>query len=71
MYFIYMNNMSFEIGDEVVDIRNINELYDTEDRRKRSGTITAINTTTAQVEMITGVTEEIPVEHLMYKRVIT
>ena len=68
-----MNNMSFEIGDEVVDIRNINDFYDTEDRRKRSGTIIVINTalSSAQVEMATGVIEEIPIEHLMYKRVIT
>ena len=66
-----MNNMSFEIGDEVIDIRNINELYDTEDRRKRSGTIIVINTIVAQVEMVTGVIEEIPIEHLMYKHVIT
>lgn len=65
--------MSFNVGDDIVDIRGINGLEDSESRRKRSGTITAINTalSTAQVKMATGVIEEIPVEYLMYKRVIT
>jgi hypothetical protein len=63
--------MSFNVGDDIVDIRGINGLEDSESRRKRSGTITAINSDIAQVKMVTGVIEEIPVEHLMYKRVIT
>jgi hypothetical protein len=63
--------MSFNVGDDIVDIRGINGLEDSESRRKRSGTITAINSDIAQVKMMTGVIEEIPIEHLMYKRVIT
>jgi len=63
--------MSFNVGDVIVDIRGINSLEDTESRRKRSGTIIVINTVVAKVEMVTGVIEEIPIEHLMYKRVIT
>jgi hypothetical protein len=62
--------MPFEIGDDVVDIRNINNLYDNESRRRRSGTITAINSTVASVN-INGTIEEIPIEHLHYKRIIT
>jgi hypothetical protein len=62
--------MPFEIGDDVVDIRNINNLYDNESRRRRSGTITAINSTVASVN-INGTIEEIPIEHLYYKRIIT
>ena len=62
--------MPFEIGDSVVDIRNINNLYDTENKRRRSGIITAINNTIASVN-INGIIEEIPVEHLYYKRIIT
>jgi hypothetical protein len=63
--------MSFNVGDVIVDIRGINSLEDTESRRKRSGTIIAIIADIAKVEMATGVIEEIPIEHLMYKRVIT
>ena len=62
--------MPFEIGDSVVDIRNINNLYDSETKRRRSGIITAINSTVASVN-INGIIEEIPVEHLYYKRIIT
>jgi hypothetical protein len=62
--------MPFEIGDSVVDIRNINSLYDSESKRRRSGIITAINSTVASVN-INGIIEEIPIEHLYYKRIIT
>ena len=62
--------MPFEIGDSVVDIRNINNLYDNESKRRRSGIITAINSTVASVN-INGIIEEIPIEHLHYKRIIT
>lgn len=62
--------MPFEIGDNVVDIRNINNLYDSESRRRRSGIITAINSTIASVN-IEGTIEEIPIEYLYYKRIIT
>jgi hypothetical protein len=62
--------MPFEIGDNVVDIRNINNLYDSESKRRRSGVITAINSTIAYVN-INGTIEEIPVEYLLYKRIIT
>jgi hypothetical protein len=62
--------MPFEIGDSVVDIRNINNLYDSENKRRRSGIITAINSTVASVN-INGIIEEIPIEHLYYKRIIT
>lgn len=62
--------MPFVIGDIVVDIRNINNLYDSESKRKRSGIITAINSTVASVN-INGIIEEIPIEHLHYKRIIT
>ena len=62
--------MPFVIGDIVVDIRNINNLYDSESKRRRSGVITAINSTIAYVN-INGTIEEIPVEYLLYKRIIT
>ena len=62
--------MPFIVGDIVVDIRNINNLYDSESKRKRSGIITAINSTVASVN-INGIIEEIPIEHLHYKRIIT
>jgi len=62
--------MSFQVGDVVVDIRNINNLYDTESKRRRSGIITAVNSTVASVN-INGIIEEIPIEHLHYKRIIT
>ena len=62
--------MPFVIGDIVVDIRNINNLYDSESKRKRSGIITAINNAVASVN-INGIIEEIPIEHLHYKRIIT
>lgn len=62
--------MSFQVGDIVVDIRNINNIYDSESRRRRSGTIIAINSTVASVN-INGTIEEIPVEYLYYKRIIT
>jgi hypothetical protein len=62
--------MSFQVGDVVVDIRNINNLYDNESKRRRSGIITAINSTVASVN-INGIIEEIPIEHLHYKRIIT
>lgn len=63
--------MSFNVGDVIIDIRGINSLEDTESRRKRSGTIIAMTADVAKVEMATGVIEEIHVEYLMYKRVIT
>jgi len=62
--------MPFEIGDSVVDIRNINNLYDSETKRRRSGIIIAVNSTVASVN-INGIIEEIPIEHLHYKRIIT
>jgi hypothetical protein len=62
--------MSFQVGDIVVDIRNINNLYDNESKRRRSGIITAVNSTVASVN-INGIIEEIPIEHLHYKRIIT
>jgi len=62
--------MPFVVGDIVIDIRNINDLYDSESKRRRSGVITAINSTVASVD-INGTIEEIPVEHLLYKRIIT
>jgi hypothetical protein len=62
--------MSFQVGDVVVDIRNINNLYDNESKRRRSGIITAVNSTVASVN-INGIIEEIPIEHLHYKRIIT
>ena len=62
--------MPFEIGDNVVDIRNINNVYDNESRRRRSGIIIAINSTIASVN-INGTIEKIPLESLLYKRIIT
>ena len=62
--------MTFEIGDNVVDIRNINNVYDSESRRRRSGIIIAINSTIASVN-INGTIEKIPLESLLYKRIIT
>ena len=62
--------MPFVVGDLVIDIRNINDLYDSETKRRRSGVITAINNTVASVN-INGTIEEISVEHLLYKRIIT
>ena len=62
--------MPFEIGDNVVDIRNINNVYDSESRRRRSGIIIAINSTIASVN-INGTIEKIPLESLLYKRIIT
>ena len=60
--------MPFEIGDNVMDIRNINNL-DNESKRRRRGVITAINSTLASIT-INGTVEEIPVEHLIYTRLI-
>ena len=62
--------MSFQVGDIVVDIRNINNIYDSESKRRRSGIITAINGTVASVN-INGTIEEIPIEYLYYTRIIT
>ena len=62
--------MPFAIGDMVIDIRNINDLGDSESKRRRSGVITAINSTIAFVN-INGIIEKIPLESLLYKRIIT
>ncbi len=51
--------MPFVIGDIVIDIRNINDLGDSESKRRRFGVITAINSTVSSVK-INGTIEEIP-----------
>lgn len=61
--------MSFDVSDIVVDIHDINDL-DNKNRRRRSGVITTINSIVAYVN-INGTIEEIPVKHLLYKRIIT
>ena len=61
--------MPFDIGDTVVDGRNINDL-DIHSRHRRSGVIIAINSVLAYVN-INGTIEEIPVEYLLYKHILT
>jgi hypothetical protein len=61
--------MPYDIGDSVVDIRNINNL-DNQARRERRGLITALNITIAHVS-INGTIQEIPIEYLMYARLLT
>lgn len=61
--------MPFDIGDNIVDIRNINE-FDVQNRYRRCGIIIAINSTLAHVN-INGTIEEIPIEYLLYARIFT
>ena len=56
--------MPFQVGDRVIDIRNINN-YDVMARQSRYGVITSINNTFASVT-INGAVEEIPIEYLIY-----
>jgi hypothetical protein len=61
--------MPFQVGDRVVDIRNINN-YDVTARQLRYGVITSINNTFASVT-INDVVQEIPIEYLIYTSRLT
>ena len=61
--------MPLDIGDNVIDIRNINNL-DVTQQHTRSGVITAMNSVIAYVN-INGTIEEIPIEYLWRNPVTT
>ena len=60
--------MPFDINDNIVDIRNINNL-DVTQKHTRCGLITAINSTFAYVN-INNAIEEIPLEYIMYRTIL-